>query len=66
MRRKTASIGQLLDAAREAGEIRADADPMQLAEFVFNAWEGTLMRMKASRNREPLQAFLQTLPQILH
>ncbi len=66
MRRKTESIGRLLDAARTAGEIRADADPLQLAEFVFNAWEGTLMRMKASRSREPLQAFLQTLPQILH
>ncbi len=66
MRRKTESIGRILDAALEAGEIRADADTLQLAEFVFNAWEGTLMRMKASRGREPLQAFLQTLPQILH
>ncbi len=66
MRRKTESIGRILDAALEAGEIRADADTLQLAEFVFNAWEGTLMRMKASRGREPLQAFLQTLPRILH
>ena len=66
MQRKTESIGQLLDAARAAGEIRAEADTGQLAEFVFNAWGGTLMRMKASRNREPLQAFLQTLPQVLH
>ncbi len=66
MRRKTESIGRILDAALEAGEIRADADTLQLAEFVFNAWEGTLMRMKASRGREPLQAFLRTLPRILH
>ncbi|MDJ0777568.1 MAG: TetR family transcriptional regulator C-terminal domain-containing protein [Gammaproteobacteria bacterium] len=65
MQRKTQSITQLLDAAQAAGEIRAGADTSQLAEFVFNAWEGTLMRMKASRTREPLQTFLQILPRLL-
>jgi TetR/AcrR family transcriptional repressor of nem operon len=35
-----------------------------IAEFVMNAWEGTLMRMKASKSREPLDAFLGMLPQL--
>ena len=65
MARKTGAIAALLDQARAQGEIRSTADTAQLAEFLFNAWEGTLMRMKASRSREPLNAFLDMLPRIL-
>jgi len=36
-----------------------------IAEFIMNAWEGTLLRMKASRSREPLDTFLNMLPQIV-
>jgi TetR/AcrR family transcriptional repressor of nem operon len=54
----------LLDEAKAAGEIAAGADTGMIAEFVMNAWEGTLMRMKASKSREPLDAFLGMLPQL--
>lgn len=53
-----------LEQAKEAGEISANTNTQITAEFVFNAWEGTLMRMKASKTREPLDAFLKLLPQI--
>lgn len=37
-------------------------DTEVLAEFLLNAWQGSLMSMKASRSRAPLDAFLQILP----
>jgi TetR/AcrR family transcriptional repressor of nem operon len=62
--RNTELLEQVLDEAKAAGEIAAGADTGMIAEFVMNAWEGTLMRMKASRSREPLDAFLGMLPQL--
>jgi TetR/AcrR family transcriptional repressor of nem operon len=62
--RNTQLFAQLLDEAKEAGELRQTARSEVIAEFMLNAWEGTLMRMKASKSREPLDAFLAILPQI--
>jgi TetR/AcrR family transcriptional repressor of nem operon len=62
--RNTELLEQVLDEAKAAGEIAAGADTGMIAEFVMNAWEGTLMRMKASKSREPLDAFLGMLPQL--
>ena len=62
--RNTELFEQVLDEAKAAGEIAAGADTGMIAEFVMNAWEGTLMRMKASKSREPLDAFLGMLPQL--
>jgi TetR/AcrR family transcriptional repressor of nem operon len=53
-----------LEQAKAAGEISANTNTQVTAEFMFNAWEGTLMRMKASKSREPLDAFLKLLPQV--
>lgn len=64
LQRKAHMIARLLDEARAAGEIESDLSNDALAEFIFNAWEGTLIRMKASRDREPLDVFLQMLPRI--
>lgn len=47
-----------LRQARDAGEIDADADPEQLAAFVYNAWQGALVRAKAQGNTKALQHFL--------
>ena len=62
--RNTELFDRVLDEAKAAGEIAAGADTGMIAEFVMNAWEGTLMRMKASKSREPLDAFLGMLPQL--
>jgi TetR/AcrR family transcriptional repressor of nem operon len=62
--RNTELFERVLDEAKAAGEIAAGADTGMIAEFIMNAWEGTLMRMKASKSREPLDAFLGMLPQL--
>lgn len=36
----------------------SELQPLIVAEFLFNAWEGALMRAKATKNREPFDAFL--------
>ena len=50
-----------LEQARFAGEIAADSDCAVLAEFISNAWEGALLRMKVSGDVAPLQVFFQQL-----
>lgn len=65
MRNKTQLIEDLLEEARLDGSLKNTLATGLLAEFLFNAWEGTLMRMKASKSREPLDAFLLALPSLL-
>lgn len=65
MRNKTQIVEDLLEEARLDGSFKGSVSASALAEFLFNAWEGTLMRMKATKCREPLDAFLITLPSIL-
>ncbi len=60
----TQLIREVLDEAKKAGEIEQTAQTDIMAEFIFNAWEGAQMRMKASKSRESLDAFLQMLPKI--
>lgn len=64
LQRYASLLQEVLDEARAAGEISTDASTATIAEFVLNAWEGTLMRMKASKSRESLDAFLAMLPQL--
>lgn len=35
------------------------------AQFILNAWQGTLLRMKAEKSRQPLDTFLTMLPKIV-
>lgn len=65
LRNKTQSIEDLLEEARLDGSLTSQLSSAVLAEFLLNAWEGTLMRMKASKCREPMNAFLALLPEIL-
>ena len=64
LKRNTQLFAEIIDEAKEAGEIKQSAQTDVIAEFIMNAWEGTLLRMKASKSREPLDAFLTMLPQI--
>ena len=46
----------------EAAEsLPPDLDPTEAAEFILNAWEGTLMRMKVERSPQPLQVFMRSI-----
>ena len=40
-----------------AGEIAATFDPQDLAEFLLSSWEGAILRMKVTRDVEPLERF---------
>ncbi len=60
----TRLIEEVLLEAQGLGQIEATLDTAIVAEFLFNAWEGALMRMKASKCKEPLDAFLAMLPLI--
>lgn len=65
LRNNTQAIEDLLEEARLEGQLKSKLPSETLAEFLFNAWEGTLMKMKASKSREPLNAFLAILPELL-
>ncbi len=64
LKRKTQLIADVVAEAQSQGTLKKDVEAMVLAEFLFNAWEGALMRMKASRCKEPLDAFLCVLSSI--
>ncbi len=61
-----AMFRRVLEDARARGRLDSSVDPATTAEFLFNAWEGTLMRMKTDKCREPLDAFLGMLPRLLN
>jgi TetR/AcrR family transcriptional regulator, transcriptional repressor for nem operon len=43
--------------AQAAGEIAKTFAPHDLAEFLLSSWEGAILRMKITRNAEPLERF---------
>ena len=58
------NVGLIRDCFREAianGDLPDKKSAEDTAEFVFCAWEGALMRMKAAKSREPLDTFLRVL-----
>jgi len=58
-------IAQVLTEASQQGDISVDQDCPATANFLFNSWQGALLRMKAEKSREPLDAFLSLLPKVL-
>jgi TetR/AcrR family transcriptional repressor of nem operon len=64
LRNKTQAIEDVLEEARLHGTLKSALPSPVLAEFLLNAWEGALMRMKAVQCREPMDAFLAILPEI--
>ncbi|MHA0798544.1 TetR family transcriptional regulator C-terminal domain-containing protein [Gilvimarinus sp. F26214L] len=61
LQQHTRAVEEVLSEALTQGQLAADTDTRTLAEFLFNAWEGAMMRMKASKSREPLDAFVSQL-----
>ncbi len=64
-RNYTAVLSRCLGEAKKKGDIKTDHDVDTMAEFIFNSWEGALMRVKASRNAQPLTAFMDILAGVL-
>lgn len=65
LRNSTLAIEDVLEEARMDGSLKSHVASPIIAEFLFNAWEGTLMRMKASKCHAPMDAFLALLPELL-
>ncbi len=58
-------LAHCLEQARNTGALAPDSNSQVVAEFISNAWEGALLRMKVSGSVAPLQAFLQQLARLL-
>ncbi len=61
---KVKMIANCLAEAQARGEWPTDRTPSDSAEFIFYAWEGALMRMKACKSDAPLQAFMRVLKSV--
>ncbi len=48
-------LTQEIEAGQEDGSIRTDVPARVLADLLYNAWEGALLRMKVERSLEPLE-----------
>jgi len=51
-------VAGVLREAQEAGEIRPDLNVEELGNFLVNAWEGVVLRLKIVKNRAPVDEFL--------
>ena len=48
-------FAEVLTRAQQQGAVRTDLPAEDLADFLFNAWEGSLLRMKVGGSVEPLR-----------
>lgn len=46
---------EVIERGQSRGSIRDDVAAEELADFVLNAWEGSLLRMKVEKSSEPLE-----------
>ncbi|MET1074059.1 MAG: TetR family transcriptional regulator C-terminal domain-containing protein [Umezawaea sp.] len=53
----TAPFAVAIRAGQVSGDIRADLDPDETAEFLLSAWHGAMLRMKVERGPRALEAF---------
>ncbi len=59
-------IAAVLTQAQAAGEVGEEIDPATTADFILDAWEGALLRMKVQASVEPLRTCKQlVLEQVL-
>ena len=65
LQRSVALLAGCLEQARAQAEIPTGTDCQALAEFIGNAWEGALLRMKVGRSVGPLEIFLTQLERLL-
>ncbi|MDO6460649.1 TetR/AcrR family transcriptional regulator [Granulosicoccaceae sp. 1_MG-2023] len=51
-------LAALLEEARAKGEIPADSDCEELAEFFWTGWEGAVLRARLQKDSAPMRRFL--------
>ncbi len=56
-----ALIAQALSSGQEQGIIRDDVLPEKIANIIFSAWQGALLRMRLEQSVEPLYEFYETI-----
>lgn len=54
-------FSRCLEEARQLGELPADSDCDELAEFLLAGWQGAILRAKMNRSTAPLKAFIDTV-----
>jgi TetR/AcrR family transcriptional repressor of nem operon len=54
-------IAQLLEEARDMGDLPPSIEPDSTAQFILNSWEGAIMNMKLTKGSEPLKVFRQMI-----
>lgn len=64
-RNYTTALARCIREHQDAKNGGSDLDADRLAEFIFNSWEGAILRMKSSRNAQPLNAFMDAIKTIL-
>ncbi|MCY6370587.1 TetR/AcrR family transcriptional regulator [Clostridium ganghwense] len=58
-------IHACLIEACELNELNPKVDTEKLSNFIVSSWQGTLLRMKASKNRQDLDDFYEVLAEVL-
>lgn len=59
------NIATFLRLAQENGEISKRLDPEEFADFIFNSWEGSLLRMKVTKSIAPMELFEKSIFEML-
>lgn len=65
MQMMLSTLAPVLRAAQAQGQISADLDTDELAEFIYNSWQGALLRMKVSKSITPIRTFEKTLFEVI-
>ncbi|MGL5767741.1 MAG: TetR/AcrR family transcriptional regulator [Sarcina sp.] len=60
-----AKLVENIKEAKEKKELSLDINSEELAEFIYNSWQGTLIRIKCTRQRESLNNFYRILNGVL-
>lgn len=65
LQRSAEILRDCLREAQQAGELPAEENCDNLAEFISNAWQGVLARLKVNASLKPLEAFIARLERVL-
>jgi TetR/AcrR family transcriptional repressor of nem operon len=57
MRALPQGLAVCLREAQQQGQINPALDVNEIAEFMYNSWQGTLLRMKVTKSMEPVRTF---------
>lgn len=51
-------LSEVIRDGQGIGEIKRGIDPVAVARFLINSWEGAVLRMKVTADRQPLDDFM--------